>query len=166
MILLHIGTNDMVRGNQDAAADLDALLDRIAADRAGRPGLRRQDRRAGRLRRHRRRSATARTSSTPPSPASWRAKGPNFHVVDDSDVHGIDMWNREHPNDYGYQKMAWNWYRALEPVLNPAGPAWPAADEPVPGRLRLPLPAAVLARHRNARAATSGTSAATSGSCR
>lgn len=129
VILLHIGTNDMVRGNQDAATDLDALLDKIAADRpdaqvfvAKIVGLGDYDDVAAQ--RYRTYFFNAAI------PGIVASKGPNFHVVDDSRMHGIDMWNREHPNDYGYQKMAWNWYRALEPVLNPGGPAWPAADNP------------------------------------
>jgi len=129
VILLHIGTNDMVRGSQDATADLAALLDRIAADRpdaqvfvAKIVGLGDYDDIAAQ--RYRTYFFNAAI------PGLVAAKGPNFHVVDDSGVHGIDMWNREHPNDYGYQKMAWTWYRALEPQLNPDGPAWPAADDP------------------------------------
>jgi lysophospholipase L1-like esterase len=129
VILLHIGTNDMVRGNQDAAADLDALLDKIAADRpdaqvfvAKIVGLGEYDDIAAqRYRTYFFNGAISRIVAS---------KGSNFHVVDDSGVRGIDMWNREHPNDYGYRKMAWNWYRALEPALNPDGPAWPAADDP------------------------------------
>jgi len=129
VILLHIGTNDMVRGNQDAAADLAALLDRIAADRpdaqvfvAKIVGLGDYDDIAAQ--RYRTYFFNAAI------PGLVASKGANFHLVDDSGVRGIDMWNREHPNDYGYRKMAWNWYRALEPVLNPGGPAWPAADDP------------------------------------
>jgi lysophospholipase L1-like esterase len=129
VILLHIGTNDMVRGNQDAAADLDALLGRIAADApdaqvfvAKIVGLGNYDDIAAQ--RYRTYFFNAAI------PGLVASRGPNFHLVDDGDVHGIDMWNREHPNDYGYRKMAWNWYRALEPVLNPDGPAWPAADDP------------------------------------
>jgi lysophospholipase L1-like esterase len=129
VILLHIGTNDMVRGNQDAAADLDALLDKIAADRpeaqvfvAKIVGLGDYDDTAAQ------RYRTYFFNGAIPGIVA--SKGPNFHVVDDSGVRGIDMWNREHPNDYGYRKMAWSWYQALEPALNPDGPAWPAAGDP------------------------------------
>ncbi|MCU7728659.1 SGNH/GDSL hydrolase family protein [Actinoplanes sp. KI2] len=129
VILLHIGTNDMVRGNQDAATDLDTLLDRIAVDRpdaqvfvAKIVGLGDYDDTAA--------QGYRTYFFNDAIPGIVASKGPNFHVVDDSDVHGIDMWNREHPNDYGYRKIAWNWYRALEPVLNPDGPAWPTAGDP------------------------------------
>jgi lysophospholipase L1-like esterase len=128
VILLHIGTNDMVRGNRNAARDLDGLLDRIAADRPGAQvfvakivGLGDySDAAAQRWRTTGYNEAVARIVAT---------KGPDFHLVDQSDVRGIDMWNREHPNDYGYQKMAWNWYVALESVLGGEA-AWPAADDP------------------------------------
>jgi hypothetical protein len=58
------------------------------------------------------------------------AKGERFHLVDQSGIHGIDMFNLLHPNDYGYKQMAWNWYRAMEPVLNGDDRAWPATANP------------------------------------
>jgi lysophospholipase L1-like esterase len=132
VILLHAGTNDMVRGSGDAPEQLDGLLDRIAADRpdaqvfvAKIVGLgdytdvAHQERRTAGYN-----EAVARIVS---------GKGPNFHLVDQSDVRGIDMWNREHPNDYGYQKMAWNWYVALESVLGGSA-AWPGDNDPYRAR--------------------------------
>ena len=130
VILLHIGTNDMVRGVQDAPQQLDALLDRIAGDLpdaqvfvATIVGLGDYaDTAAQRFR-------TARFNAAIPEIVA--AKGPRFHLVDQGGIHGIDMWNREHPNDYGYQKMAWNWYRAMERALTSGGgDPWPAADNP------------------------------------
>jgi lysophospholipase L1-like esterase len=96
VILLHIGTNDMVRGNQDAAADLDTLLGKIAVDRpdaqvfvAKIVGLGDYD------------DVAAQRYQTyffnAAIPGIVASKGANFHVVDDSGVRGIDMWNREHP---------------------------------------------------------------------
>jgi lysophospholipase L1-like esterase len=134
VILLHIGTNDMMRGGWDAPRHLDELLDRIAADRPGAQvfvakivglgdysDVSYQNRRTAGYN-----EAVARIVST---------KGPDFHLVDQSDVRGIDMWNREHPNDYGYQKMAWNWYVALESVLGGGGEAaWPGGDDPYRAR--------------------------------
>jgi lysophospholipase L1-like esterase len=128
VILLHIGTNDMVRRVPDAGAQLNALLNRIAADRPGAQvfvakivGLADYTDVAG----QRRRTAAFNRAVE----AVVASKGADFHLVDQSDVHGIDMWNREHPNDYGYAKMAWNWYRALQPVLG-NGTAWPASGDP------------------------------------
>jgi hypothetical protein len=129
VILLHIGTNDMVHGNPDAAAQLDALLDRIAADRPGAQvfvakivGLADYIDVAGQ------RGRTAAYNRAVGEIVA--TKGPDFHLVDQSDVHGIDMWNRLHPNDYGYLKMAWNFYRAMEPVLSDGESSWPAYGDP------------------------------------
>jgi lysophospholipase L1-like esterase len=129
VILLHIGTNDMVRGIPDAAWRLNGLLDQIAearpdaevfvakiiglADYADAP------------------SQQVRTAAFNRAVGRIVAgKGDRFHLVDQSRVRGIDMWNREHPNDYGYSQIAWNWYRALEPVLNTGDRAWPATGDP------------------------------------
>lgn len=129
VILLHIGTNDMVRGVADAPEQLDALLDRIHADLpdaqvfvAKIVGLADYLNVGSQLQR----TATYNAAIGRIVPG----KGPGFHVVDQSTVHGIDMWNREHPNDYGYLKMAWNWYRALEPVLNNGDLPWTAFGDP------------------------------------
>ncbi|GAA2637297.1 SGNH/GDSL hydrolase family protein [Paractinoplanes durhamensis] len=129
VILLHIGTNDMVRGVPDAPTHLDELLDRIAEDRPAAEvfvakivGIADYREVGSRMRR-----TTAYNAAVTRIVAS---KGSRFHLVDQSDVRGIDMWNREHPNDYGYQKMAWNYYRAMEPVLNRSRSAWPMPRDP------------------------------------
>jgi lysophospholipase L1-like esterase len=129
VILLHIGTNDMVRGVDDAPEQLAGLLDRIAADRpeaqvfvAEIVGLGDYLDTA---------SQRARTAAYNRAIEQMVAdRGGPFHVVDQSTVRGIDMFNREHPNSYGYLKMAWNWYRALGRVLNPDGAAWPEFGDP------------------------------------
>ncbi|MET3422158.1 lysophospholipase L1-like esterase [Actinoplanes tereljensis] len=123
VILLHIGTNDMVRRVPDAAGQLDRLLDRIAADApqaevfvARIVGIA-DDREVG--------SRVRRTAAYNDAVTEIVAsKGVRFHLVDQSDVRGADMWNREHPNDFGYHKMAWNWYRAMRPAGREA------ADDP------------------------------------
>lgn len=129
VILLHIGTNDMARMIPGAPRRLDALLDRIAVDLPGAEvfvaqvtgladyaDVASQQQRTARYNR-----AVARIVAD---------KGDRFHLVDQSGIHGIDMFNLLHPNDYGYQQMAWNWYRAMEPVLNGDGPGWPATADP------------------------------------
>jgi lysophospholipase L1-like esterase len=128
VILLHIGTNDMYAGVADAPRQLSALLDQIGEARpeahvfvaqiVGLADLRNVD--AQRQRTASYNAATARVVA---------GKDDRFHLVDQSAVQGIDMWNRLHPNDHGYARMAWNWYRALEPVLN-AGAAWPSDGNP------------------------------------
>jgi hypothetical protein len=47
------------------------------------------------------------------------------------------LLDRLHPNEFGYKKMAWTWYRALEPLLNTGGRAWPGA---APRRPRPQIP--------------------------
>ncbi|MEV4351271.1 GDSL-type esterase/lipase family protein [Actinoplanes sp. NPDC049596] len=64
-------------------------------------------------------------------PAIVAAAGPRFHLVDQSGIGGLDLADTLHPNNYGYAKMTWNWYRAMERVLRPAGAApWPAGKNP------------------------------------
>ena len=46
---------------------------------------------------------------------------PLIRVVDQSTVGGIDLHDLRHPNDFGYAKMAWNWYRAMAPVFRTSG---------------------------------------------
>jgi len=111
VILLHIGTNDVARKARHAPARLAVLLGRIAADSprtqvfvAKIIGLESGDQEpiAGFN------TAVARIVAT---------EGPRFHLVDQSGVRGPDMWNRLHPNDEGYRKMARNWYAALERAM-------------------------------------------------
>jgi lysophospholipase L1-like esterase len=129
VILLHIGTNDMVRDLPDAPLHLSDLLDRIAADRPGAEVFVAKLVGLGDYRnvedQQRRTDAFNRSAEDVVA-----SHGDRFHLVDQSSVHGIGMRNREHPNDYGYAEMAWNWYRAMGPVLNPDGPPWPATANP------------------------------------
>jgi lysophospholipase L1-like esterase len=131
VILLHAGTNDMRASATvpTAPAALSALLDRIEADApqaqvfvaevtsagttANRPMWKRRiDAYNARI------------------PAIVEAEGPNFHLVDQTDVGGIDLTDIVHPNAFGYAKMAWNWYQAMMPVLDPGRGAWPATADP------------------------------------
>lgn len=129
VVLLHIGTNDMHAGNTAAARDLADLLDRIHAARPSADVLVAKIIGLGR---------TPRTGAQAKRTDAFNravervvaARGAPFRLVDHTDVRGIDMVDRLHPNAFGFRAMAWNWYRALEPVLRPAGPAWPATDDP------------------------------------
>ena len=130
VILLHIGTNDMFGGTPGASAQLGALLDRIHQDRpdaqvfvAKLIGLGITQRTGGQM---------VRTAAFNDAVGRLVARrGEQFHLVDQSDIRGIDMHDRLHPNAYGYATMAWKWYRALEPVLNDSGTPWPADDNPL-----------------------------------
>lgn len=129
VILLHIGTNDMTRGLPNATEHMTTLLDRIhrrapqaqifVAKVIGlgvEPGLSGQAARTRAYNRSIERLVTAR--------------GKAFHLVDQSRVRGVSLHDRVHPNEYGFLRMSWTWYRALEPTLNHTGDAWPAKNNP------------------------------------
>jgi lysophospholipase L1-like esterase len=131
VILLHIGTNDFRDGatTPTAPTRLSALLDRIAVDAPAAQVLVAKITGAGttanRMMWKRRIDAyDARVTGIVAS------KGAQFHLVDQSTIEGIDLNDVVHPNTYGYSRMAWNWYRALEPVLNTSGVPWPSTGDP------------------------------------
>jgi lysophospholipase L1-like esterase len=153
-ILLHIGTNDMTKGLPNATENLSALLGKIHEDApdaqvfvAKVTGL---GYAAGV------RARVARTVAYNRSLASlvdWH--GPRFHLVDQSRVRGIDITDSVHPNELGFSRMSWNWYRALEPVLSHSRRAWPAGSDPNQARSfyfclgdKLSLPAYAVGCHR------------------
>jgi lysophospholipase L1-like esterase len=43
--------------------------------------------------------------------------GPNVYLVDQTTIQGTDIYDWTHPNDFGYAKMAYNWYRSMNAVL-------------------------------------------------
>ncbi|MFI6074502.1 SGNH/GDSL hydrolase family protein [Actinoplanes sp. NPDC051343] len=131
VILLHAGTNDMRASATvpTAPAALSALLDRIEADAPQAEVF----------------VAEVTGAGTTPNRPMWKrridaynaripaivdAKGPNFHLVDQSGIEGIDLTDVVHPNTFGYAKMAWNWYQAMMPVLDVSGSAWPTTGNP------------------------------------
>ena len=119
VVLVHAGTNNITQGDGVYATGrkLSAMVDQI---RAARPeayifvaqivGSRvprelAQDRALNRL-----------------IPRLMAAKNdPLITVVDQSSVSGIDLHDLHHPNDFGYSKMAYNWYRAMAPVFGTSG---------------------------------------------
>ena len=50
-------------------------------------------------------------------PGVVAAAGDNVHLVDQSTVTGADIYDWTHPNKFGYAKMAYNWYNALNDVV-------------------------------------------------
>jgi lysophospholipase L1-like esterase len=129
VVLLHIGTNDMHRGLTNSTEHLATLLDRIhrrapeaqifVAKVIGLgtvPGIAAQ---------------VARTRAFNSSVERLVvARGKPFRLVDLSRIRGIDLHDRLHPNEYGFRRMSWSWYRALERTLNHTERAWPAGDNP------------------------------------
>lgn len=131
VVLLHIGTNDMRTPAKasGAAVRLSRLIDRMLL---ASPDVRimvakitgANDEKSGRFYSRNIDPYNARI------PAIVSSKGPRVRLVDQTGVDGTDLLDRLHPNEYGYKKMAWTWYRALEPLLNRTGRAWPQVNNP------------------------------------
>ncbi|GGQ46823.1 SGNH/GDSL hydrolase family protein [Couchioplanes azureus] len=119
VVLLHVGTNNFKEGHSayKTARKLSALLDKI---RAARPEVHiflaqiTMSRLPGE-------AAEARVyNRLIPQLVADRRDG-RITVVDQSSIAGIDLHDLRHPNDFGYSKMAWNWYRAMAPALGASG---------------------------------------------
>nr|WP_296065935.1 SGNH/GDSL hydrolase family protein [uncultured Actinoplanes sp.] len=129
VILLHIGTNDMTKGLPNATENMAALLGKIHAEVpdaevfvAKVTGLGHVAGAGARVAR------TVAFNRSLASLVAWH--GPHFHLVDQSRVRGIAITDSVHPNELGFARMSWNWYRALQPILNHSRRAWPAGTDP------------------------------------
>jgi lysophospholipase L1-like esterase len=128
-VLLQIGTNDMrtAAGSVGATGRLSALIDQIETDVPA------ADVFVAKITGTR----SAKTADQQKRTDAYNAKipgivasqGPRVHLVDQSTVRGIDIRDGLHPNDFGYAKMSWNWYRAMSAVYAD-GTAWPTGDNP------------------------------------
>ncbi|MEU4219078.1 SGNH/GDSL hydrolase family protein [Actinoplanes sp. NPDC026623] len=119
IVLLHAGTNTIKEGEGAyAAADkLSALIDQIRVARPQAyifvaqvissrvPEELADDRAYNRL--------------IPPMVAA--KNDPLITVVNQSTVGGIDLHDLRHPNEFGYSKMAYNWYTAMARVFQLSG---------------------------------------------
>jgi lysophospholipase L1-like esterase len=127
VVLVHLGTNNITRREQpaDTAAKLAALVDQIRAARPTAHIL----------------VSKIITPKVPAEIAPTRAynalipqivasRDDRVRIVDQSGVAGIDLIDRHHPNDFGYQKMSYTWFRALEEVLNTGPTTWQSAGDP------------------------------------
>ncbi|XVU27078.1 SGNH/GDSL hydrolase family protein [Actinoplanes sp. CA-054009] len=110
LILLHIGTNDMAqnKGMEASAAGLSALIDQI---RVARPDadIYVQQLVQGHIEPYRGRIAAYNKTI----PAIVAAKDAKVHLVDQSSIGGLSLFDNLHPNDDGYAKMAYNLFRAI-----------------------------------------------------
>jgi lysophospholipase L1-like esterase len=119
VVLLHAGTNNITQGDGPyaTARKLSAMIDQIRAARPQAyifvaqiissrvPREVAQDRVYNRL-----------------IPRLVAAKDdPLISVVDQASVAGIDLHDLHHPNDFGYAKMAYNWYQAMARVFGTSG---------------------------------------------
>jgi lysophospholipase L1-like esterase len=134
VILLHIGTNDMPdQVHADAApALLTTLLQHIAVDRPTAQVFVAQIIASKTVDRN------LRTDIYNTQVAGIvAAAGSQFHLVDQRDVGGLDtgpgaldLRDNLHPNTFGYAKMAFNWYHALQAVYATPSAPWPAGANP------------------------------------
>jgi lysophospholipase L1-like esterase len=128
-VLLQTGTNDMrtAAASVGAADRLSALIDQI---RAVVPAA---DIFVAKITGTRSSNAAAQQKRTEAFntrvPGIVAGRGAHVHLVDQSSVRNIDIRDGLHPNDFGYAKMSWNWYRALAGVYG-TGAAWPQDDNP------------------------------------
>src|SRR4051812_22114984 len=127
VVLLHIGTNNLQDDAHAAAAPglLATLLRRIAADVPD------ADVFVAKVISSKLADRNVRTDAYNAQVAELlAAQGPRFHLVDQTAVGGPDLRDNLHPNAFGYRKMAYTWYHALEQVFaSPASP-WPAGTSP------------------------------------
>lgn len=119
IVLVHAGTNNITKGDSGSvtARKLSAMIDQIRAARPEAyifvaqitssrvPRELAEDRVYNRL-----------------IPGLVAAKNdPLITAVDQSTVAGIDLHDLRHPNEFGYSKMAYNWYRAMAKVFRTSG---------------------------------------------
>ncbi|WP_203831298.1 SGNH/GDSL hydrolase family protein [Actinoplanes palleronii] len=116
-VLLQIGTNDLrtEAGAAGATYRLSALIDRITAAAPEAEVF------VAKITGTRSAAAAAQQKRTDTFnaqvPGIVAAKSARVHLVDQSTVTGIDIRDGLHPNDAGFAKMSWNWFRAMVPVL-------------------------------------------------
>ena len=123
VVLLHAGTNNLKAGDgpYNTVRKLSGLIDQI---RTARPEARIFV--AQVLTARPRQEAAADRMYNKLIPAMIEAKNDELiTIVDQSTVHGIDLHDLRHPNDFGYSKMAWNWYRAMSRVYGLSGNTGP-----------------------------------------
>ena len=129
-VLLQAGTNDMRTdaGSVGAAVRLSALVDRVRADAPAAEVFvaKITGTRTGNAAPQQRRTDAYNAVIT----SLLARKGPRVHLVDQSSVRGLDIRDGLHPNDFGYLKMAWNWFTAMEKVYNHSGSRWRALANP------------------------------------
>ncbi len=62
-------------------------------------------------------------------PAIVAGKDSKVHLVDQSTIPGIGLYDQTHPNDFGYAQMTYNLYQAMKAVYDTAG-TWPVVADP------------------------------------
>lgn len=141
VVLLDIGTNDYVQeyDTDTTAARLSDLLDRILRSS---PTVRVVVAKLlVPIGPERARGIAAFNAAMP---AVVAGKGSRVTLADMSRISHRNTVEGLHPNDRGYRQMAYQWYRALRPVLG--GVSWPATDNPFPAPAVRLAPSAPVVR--------------------
>jgi len=125
IVLLHAGTNDLTYGDSPVAT-AGKLRDLIARIRDHDAGTKIFVARIIESRDARRQPATDAYQALIPGVVAYA--GPNVYLVDQASVGGTDIFDLTHPNDFGYSKMAYNWYRSMNVVLG--GGRWASVVSP------------------------------------
>jgi hypothetical protein len=125
IVLLHAGTNNITVGDSPAtaAAKLQSLIAQIHSHNADTKIfvakiIKSRDP-------NRRPNTNAYQALIPGVVAN---AGPNVYLVDQTSIAGADIYDWTHPNDFGYSKMAFNWYQSLRQVMG--GGKWKAVANP------------------------------------
>ncbi|MEV8506909.1 SGNH/GDSL hydrolase family protein [Actinoplanes sp. NPDC051475] len=123
VVLVHAGTNNITQGDSPAATarKLSAMIDQIRAARPDAYIL------VAKIVRSRvpREAARDRAYNRQIPKLVAQKDDARITVVDQSSVSGIDLHDLHHPNDFGYSKMAWNWYRGMARVFGTSGDTGP-----------------------------------------
>ncbi len=128
VVLLHAGTNNITRADNPLAAarKLSDLIDQI---RTGAP--RAEIYVATIVGTTVASEVAANQAYNTLIPAIVAQKDAQVHLVDQSTVAGLDIYDRHHPNEFGYRKMAHNWYQAMRRTTHPQ---WPTTVNPYRAR--------------------------------
>jgi lysophospholipase L1-like esterase len=119
VVLVHAGTNNITQGDGPYATVrmLSAMIDQI---RAARPATYIFVAQIVSSRVPRELAADRVYNRLIPTMVAAK-NDPLITVVDQSTVGGIDLHDLHHPNDFGYSKMAYNFYRAMAQVFKTSG---------------------------------------------
>jgi lysophospholipase L1-like esterase len=126
-VLLHIGTNDIAKNADvaDAPKRLSALIDQISKARPTAEIFVQKIVQA-----HVEPLKSLVQAYDEAIPAIVAGKGAKVHLVDQSAIGGLLMYDSLHPNDFGYAEMAFNLYQAMRSVYQTGTTAWPTTANP------------------------------------
>jgi lysophospholipase L1-like esterase len=125
IVLLHAGTNNITVGDSPAttATKLQSLIAQIRSHNADTKIF------VAKIIRSRDPGRRPNTNAYEALiPGVVASAGANVYLVDQTSVGGTDIYDWTHPNDFGYSKMAYNWYRSMNVVVG--GGKWKSVASP------------------------------------